>query len=115
MIILDIPSLLQILIHICSKCFFAEAVLLQVFQLTFLWLSMLFKAFGHVVAYVFIMFNIFVKVFGFMYDVFVDKGHNSALWIYRVAVVTELLVHFVGKHCKGVVEILGLKLLNRLV
>ena len=47
-------------------------MLLQVFQLTFLWLSMLFKAFSHSVVYVFIMFDIFVKVYRFVYDVFVD-------------------------------------------
>jgi len=76
---------------------------------------MLFKAFGHIVVYVFIMFDIFVKVFGFVYDIFVDQSYNSALWINRVAVVTELLVDFIGEHCEGVVEILRLKLLNRLV
>lgn len=76
---------------------------------------MLFKAFRHIVVYVFIMFDVFVKVFGFVYDVFVDQSYYSALWINRVAIVTELLVHFIGKHCECVVEILRLKLLNRLV
>ena len=76
---------------------------------------MLFKAFGHIVVYGFIMFDIFVKVFGFVYDIFVDQSYNSALWMNRVAVVTELLVDFVGEHREGVVKILRLKLLNRLV